>query len=248
VRGQIACAVRRAGAGNGATLLGPLRVAGRCAEMAAQRAGREPSHRASTRPKYEFGTPQEEREFIVTHFRRDVEGFVALERGEWSQACAFALDNEQYVIRFAEHFVDFPNDKVMAAYSSERLPIPAVREVGETVSGYFAVSKRAPSVALDTLNEAGMRAALPAILDAIEACAGLDTSRGRGYGPWDQEQHAPYDSWSASLLAIAQEHHRAPWQGLLPDHRLEPKASAGWGTDGPVPHLPVIFNTGAGCS
>ena len=53
--GQIACTVRRAGAGNGATLLGSLRVPGWCAEMPPQRPGRdparEPSHRASTRPE-----------------------------------------------------------------------------------------------------------------------------------------------------------------------------------------------------
>ncbi|MGH9096369.1 MAG: VOC family protein [Acidimicrobiales bacterium] len=54
--GKIARTVRGAGAGNGATLFGALRVPGRCAELPPQRPGRdpaeEPSHRASTRPKF----------------------------------------------------------------------------------------------------------------------------------------------------------------------------------------------------
>jgi len=136
--------------------------------------------------------------------------------GDWSQAFSFALDGQDAVIRFGRHVEDFRKDRVMAGYSSAALPVPAVTEIGRTADGYFAVSERATGQLLDDLDSAGMRAALPSLLRALDALRALAPPGGRGYGGWAPGGTAAAASWPQALLAVGQESARVPgWQTTM---------------------------------
>ena len=117
----------------------------------------------------ESGAPADVRRFVTAHYGARATQPRLLGAGDWSRAFSFTLDGQDAVIRFGRHVEDFRKDQVMAGYSSAALPVPAVTEIGRTADGYFAVSERATGQLLDDLDSAGMRAALPGLLRALDA-------------------------------------------------------------------------------
>ncbi|HEX3812328.1 MAG TPA: phosphotransferase [Mycobacteriales bacterium] len=120
--------------------------------------------------------------------------------GEWSQAYAFTLDGRELVVRFGGYVADFRKDRLMAGYSSAGLPIPRVVELGEAPGGFFVVAQRAHGQFLDDLDAAGFRAALPALLSALDSARDIDVSGTTGYGGWQPDRTAPHQSWADTLL------------------------------------------------
>jgi hygromycin-B 4-O-kinase len=154
--------------------------------------------------------------FVAGHYGRRAADIRLLGAGEWSRAYGFVLDGRDAVIRFGDHVEDFRKDQVMAAHSSAALPVPPVIEIGAAGDGYFAVSQRAPGEPLDGLDGAGMRAALPGLLAALDALRDIDISGTQGYGIWAPDRTGPAASWAQALLAISQETARVPgWRTAL---------------------------------
>jgi len=153
---------------------------------------------------------------VAGHYGRRAADIRLLGAGEWSRAYGFVLDGRDTVIRFGDHVEDFRKDQVMAAHGSAALPIPPVTEIGAAGDGYFAVSQRAPGEVLDGLDIAGMRAALPGLLAALDALRDIDVSGTEGYGNWAPGRPGPAASWAQALLAISQETARVPgWRAAL---------------------------------
>jgi hygromycin-B 4-O-kinase len=141
--------------------------------------------------------------FLVARFGYDVAEVSPLGQGEWSRAYAFQIGDAEYIVRFSGLDEDFHKDHLAAGYSSRDLPIPAITEIGETHNGFFAISERAQGSFLDDLDERQMRAILPALFGALDAARKVDLRDSTGYGSWSWEGNAPYPSWRATLLAIA---------------------------------------------
>jgi hygromycin-B 4-O-kinase len=140
--------------------------------------------------------------FIARTYGTRAGKLTPLGAGAWSRAYAFTLDGRDAVVRFGAYGEDFAKDRRMARYSSPRLPIPAVIELGETPGGYFVVSRRAYGAFLDELDADGMRVVLPGLLEALRAAWGIDLSSTAGYGGWRPDGSAPHASWRDALLDI----------------------------------------------
>lgn len=122
--------------------------------------------------------------------------------GQWSKAYAFTLDGQELVARFGAYVEDFEKDRRMSAYSSPRLPIPEVLEVGELDGEYYTISRRAHGQFLDALDSAGMARVLPAVLAALAEARSIDVSATTGYGGWSaSDGNAPFTGWPEALLA-----------------------------------------------
>jgi len=120
------------------------------------------------------------------------------------------------VVRFGAHGEDFAKDQIMASFSSASLPIPRVIEFGRAPQGYFVVSERCYGVALDDLDETGMRAVLPGLLKMMDAIRDIEVSAGSGYGIWTPAGIGPHHSWPDALLAVADDRDRIPgWRKAL---------------------------------
>jgi hygromycin-B 4-O-kinase len=161
-------------------------------------------------------TDAQARRFVAGRYGRRAADVRPLGAGEWSRAYALVLDGREAVIRFGDYVEDFRKDQVMAAHNRAALPIPAIIEIGAAGDGYFAVAERAPGELLDGLDGAGMGAALPGLLAALDAVRDIDVSGTRGYGIWTPDGTGSAPSWAEALLAVSQETARVPgWRAAL---------------------------------
>ena len=153
--------------------------------------------------------------FIADHFGAVATDVRWLGAGDWSRAYAIVLDGRQAVIRFGDHVEDFRKDQAMARHSSATLPVPVVSKIGIAGDGYFAVSERASGELLNNLDEAGMRAALPGLLTAMDTLHHIDAP-GTGYGIWAPDGTGPAESWAQALLSVNEETARVPgWRAAM---------------------------------
>jgi aminoglycoside phosphotransferase (APT) family kinase protein len=90
------------------------------------------------------------RSFLVTRFGA-IEALEVLEGGFWSSAFAFVHDGRALVARFGGHREWFEADRSAMAFSSRRLPVPDVLEVGDAPSGAYAISARHVGTRLEAL-------------------------------------------------------------------------------------------------
>ncbi|WP_459965780.1 phosphotransferase family protein [Paenibacillus sp. JCM 10914] len=152
--------------------------------------------------------------FVKERFGERARDLLPLAAGDWSKAYSFLLDGEDMVIRFGAHSEDFEKDRAMGFYSSETLPIPKVLEVGETESGYYAVSKRVAGIHLDELSEPEMRLVLPQLLGALHDFQRFDFTATQQVGIW-YPKGAGHD-WAVKLLSVAEPRDRLPgWRERL---------------------------------
>jgi hygromycin-B 4-O-kinase len=141
--------------------------------------------------------------FVKAHFGNRAQYLAPLGSGDWSRAYSFMLDGREMVIRFGSYLDDFEKDRVMGAYSMAALPIPKVIEVGETESGFFAVSERVQGEKhLDELDEPELRIVLPQLFDALHELQKLDVTDTQEVGLWRPEGTGP--SWGDELLSVAE--------------------------------------------
>lgn len=140
--------------------------------------------------------------FVRSHYGDRAGQLEALGSGDWSKAYAFTLDGKEVVARFGAHGEGFAKDQVMHVLSSPELPIPKVLEVGETSTGFFAVSERAYGEFLDELDETGIRAVLPSVLCALDVVREIDVSGTTGYGIWTPDGKGRHATWQDALLEV----------------------------------------------
>lgn len=109
--------------------------------------------------------------FLAQRYAGRARDVAELGGGDWSRAFSFQLDGRDLVARFGPYGEDFAKDRQAMAFAGPDLPVPEVLETGRALGGAYAISQRCYGAFLETLDEAGWRRLLPALL------RGLDTLR-----------------------------------------------------------------------
>src|SRR3984957_7704401 len=109
--------------------------------------------------------------FLAQRYAGRARDIAELGGGDWSRAFSFQLDGRDLVARFGPYGEDFAKDQQALAFAGADLPVPEVLEAGRALGGAYAISQRCHGAFLETLDEAGWRRLLPALL------RGLDTLR-----------------------------------------------------------------------
>jgi hygromycin-B 4-O-kinase len=146
--------------------------------------------------------------FLRAHLRGDVYDLAPIGFGGWSQAFSFrhstANSTVNLVARFGRHVEDYEKDQYAMRFSEARLPIPRVLEIGQGLDRYFCLSERAYGEILEGL-ETTPTASIFRMLDALREA---DISNSTGFGGWDKNGNAPYETWQAYLLSVDEESER----------------------------------------
>jgi hygromycin-B 4-O-kinase len=128
----------------------------------------------------------------------------AFERqGEWSRAFAFRHQGRDLVARFSALAEDFERDRLASLYHGPSLPVPRVLALDEAPGGYVCISERLFGTFLDDLDEAQMRALLPALFAMLDAMRLAEVSDTTGYCGWDAHGQGTFPSWQAAMLDVA---------------------------------------------
>jgi hygromycin-B 4-O-kinase len=150
--------------------------------------------------KHYIVTLDEAKSFLEKHFQSKAHSVEALNGGDWSAAYAYVLKNKEYVIRFAATDEDFKKDKKVGDYATATLHVPRIVEIGEALSGYFAISERNHGIFLDDLDADQMRRTLPSLLRSLDEIREIDLSGTKGYGWWEAEGAASCATWQEYFI------------------------------------------------
>lgn len=131
-------------------------------------------------------------------------------QGEWSRAYAFRHGDRELVVRFNPARGAFDPDVLAQRYASHHIPMPRLLEVGDLEGGCYAISERAFGDFLEDLPPHLMKAALPSILNTLEALRCAETTQTTGFGPWTSTGDGMFRSWGDFL--------RAPGVGTPTEH------------------------------
>ena len=104
---------------------------------------------------------------------------------------------------------------------------------GKPLMGYYAISRRAHGVPLESLSSTQWLAVVPSIVAALEAMRTTDLSSTSGFGGWGAEGQAPCARWSDHLLAVGEDtpdRRTHGWRERL-SASLEGEAAFTWGFD-----------------
>ncbi len=126
-----------------------------------------------------------------------------LTAGAWSRAFAFRHAGNDWVVRLNALDEDFHKDRLAAAFRSAALPIPRFISMGETDSGFYAITERIVGDALEAAGESTMRSRLPSLFAALDAMRTADIRNTTGFGVWNAEGRGPHHSWRDALLSVA---------------------------------------------
>lgn len=121
--------------------------------------------------------------------------------GEMSQAFGFKSKNKEYVIRFFKWDDTFKKDKFAHDnYSSDKLPIPKVYEIGKYSDElFYCISSRAKEITLDLLSP---ELQIKMMDEEIKLMHALHSTKVicHGYGWWDENGNGTYASWKDYIL------------------------------------------------
>ena len=158
----------------------------------------------------EFVNVRQARAFLTSYYDTEPSEVPLIGEGAWSRCFGFRRNAEELVIRFGNYVDDFRKDQLAAAYATPDLPIPEVLALGQAFDCYFAISRRAHGVPLESLSSAKWLAVVPSVVAALEAMRTTELSSTSGVGGWGAEGGASHSSWSSHLLAVGED---------LPDQR-----------------------------
>lgn len=122
--------------------------------------------------------------FLADRYGRPVSNLLALSGGDWSRAFGYSTDGRRLVVRFGAWRADFEADQRAMSFAGPDLPVPRLVEIGETDSGFYAISERHDGDFLEELVPPDFRRVLPALLRALDALRGLPTERDSHWHDW----------------------------------------------------------------
>ncbi len=141
--------------------------------------------------------------------------------GQIARTFICMVDGQDYVVRFNRDNMAanlLKEAYVYARYTSPRIPIPEILQVGRYGDLHYAISRRVPCVPLVSLPYEESRRTIPALLDTLDAIHTVEVVDARGYGTFDNSGTGLFSSWRESLAVIRDE--QEPWDFFGKWHHL----------------------------
>lgn len=126
-----------------------------------------------------------------------------LGEGAWSRAFSFESDEKKYVLRWSRDRRNFDRDALAyQLFNSEKLPLPPIFQVGETIDLFYAVSELREGEFLESMPQVRFDEIVPSVCELLDSLRMTDLSKTWGYGFWDGKGKGEHDSWKKYLLSV----------------------------------------------
>lgn len=124
--------------------------------------------------------------FLEDTFAYTTTGLTKIEGGELAEAFFFAAEGADYVLRIHSRSTGFIKDRyAFEHFRTAKIPIPRIIRHGRFDRGHFyAISERAPGSALSHVPPDEHAAAVPSVLETLDAIHHTDVSHTAGFGYW----------------------------------------------------------------
>jgi len=156
---------------------------------------------------------ESEAEALLTALMPGFTGLEPLAEGDDSRAFGFRHGDEAFVLRLNRDGSGFDKDAfVQRRFAAPALPIPEILRVERRADGLaLCLSRRAPGITLQNLDEDGLALAVAPTAAVLEAIGSADLAGTAGYGRFEAAGRGAQASWQAFL--------REPlgWTGLPAD-------------------------------
>ncbi len=142
----------------------------------------------------------ETEQFLVGKYGKDVSAVQSLGEGAWSYAFTFLIGDVKKVIRWGNVPDNFERDAFAHTFNSDKMPVPPILELGQANNRFFAISPFVGGKFLEALSPDDLENASQSVIEVFHALRALDISTSTGFGFWNKDGKAIYDSWKAFLL------------------------------------------------
>lgn len=131
--------------------------------------------------------------------------FHQLTEGLSSQAFGFRQDKGVFVIRINRRIEGFQRDAyVSREFRRSTLPIPEVIDIQHLDDSHvYCISRRAPGVRLQDLNETAMQGITNLVVELMKDIATSNLEGTTGFGPFNAYGEGSYRSWNHFLVSVA---------------------------------------------
>ncbi len=153
------------------------------------------------------------RTFLQTRFDSRTSNVIFIGEGWFSQAFAFDVDGQKFIVRLNEHEEDFLKDQFAQTHFAA-VPIPKVIRIGRfDEKRFFAITERCPG---EALKESGSSITVtPSLFKALDTLRQLDTAQHRGWGLTNAHGDGRFDSWGSYLLSLYNQKFEYDWRDLI---------------------------------
>jgi len=148
--------------------------------------------------------PKELNDFMFKYFQTKNFNMLPLSGGEFSQVFIVKIEKKDLVLRINTSIKDYLKEKfAYENFASDRIPIPKIIDVGQVNSEYcYSLSEKAEGVTYDNLSNSQQIKLLPNLALYLDNIRDVDISNKKGYGDFDKNGTAHFDSWKNYLLSI----------------------------------------------
>ncbi len=146
-------------------------------------------------------------QYLKDSFDDSIDSVEFITGGEGSQAFGFSTENGDFIIRVNVHSSnDFRKDAYAADhFSTKDIPIPKIVEIGKIDDTYhFAISQRAHGATINMLSNEEYQKTLPDLLKILDGIHSTDIRHSSGYGKWEPNGTAPFETWKDFILAVGE--------------------------------------------
>jgi hygromycin-B 4-O-kinase len=142
-------------------------------------------------------------EFLSKKFDTSINELTALSKGSWSEAYSFQINNQKYVLRWANSSEGFAKDAFAHKYfTNDLLPIPEILEIGQALNSHYAISKFVDGEFFETIDSKSLLGTTQSLQKMFATIRSTDLSHTKGYGNWDKDGNGKYKSWKEFLLGV----------------------------------------------
>ena len=159
---------------------------------------------------------REARAFLETRYDT-IEQVERLGGGFWSSAFGYVAGGQELVVRFGTERSWFEADRAAMAFSSPRLPVPEMLEIGEGAGRVFAISRRHHGVFLESVRPDQSHNARPMLAGLLEALFAVPKSGGLPVGwQWSPPTTIGWRDWLVEALEDRPDREEvSPWRETL---------------------------------